>query len=54
MQNQIHMYDDDKTINYHLEVVLLYRLGKLCVPKGELLQLIKESHTSKVAWNFGV
>jgi hypothetical protein len=33
---------------------LLYKLDKLCVPKGEILQLIKEAHTSKVAGHFGV
>jgi hypothetical protein len=33
---------------------LLYKLDKLCVPKGEILQLIREAHTSKVARHFGV
>jgi hypothetical protein len=30
------------------------KLDKLCVPKGEILHLIKEAHTSKVVGNFGV
>lgn len=32
----------------------LYKLDKLCVPKGERLQLIRKAHTSKVAGHFGV
>lgn len=48
------MHDDNIIIDYHLQDGLLYRLDKLCVPKGENLQLIREAHTSKVAGNFGV
>jgi hypothetical protein len=33
---------------------LLYKLDKLCVPKGERLQHIGEARTSKVAGHFGV
>ena len=54
MQSQSHVHDDDNTIDYHLHDGLLYRLDKLCVPKGDHLQLIREAHTSKVAENFGV
>jgi len=32
---------------------LLYRLDKLCLPKGGNLPLIREAHTSKVVGNFG-
>ena len=48
------MHDGDRTVDYHLEDGFLYRLDKLCVPKGERLQLIREAHTSKVARHFGV
>ena len=34
--------------------MFLYNVDKLCVLKVELLQLIRESHTSKVVGNFGV
>ena len=48
------MHDGDSTFDYHLQDGLLYMLDKLCVPKGECLQLIREAHTSKVAGHFGV
>ena len=48
------MHDGDNTVDYHLRDGLLYRLDKLCVPKGEHFQLIREAHTSKVAGHFGV
>jgi hypothetical protein len=35
-------------------MALHYKLDKLCVPKGERLQLIREAHTSKVEIHFGV
>ena len=48
------MHDGNETVDYHLQDGLLYSLDKLCVPKGEHLQLIREAHTSKVTWHFGV
>jgi len=54
LQSQSHVHDGDNTVDYHLQDGLLYRLDKLCVPKGEHLQLIREAHTSKVAGHFGV
>ena len=54
MQSQSHVHDGDNTVDYHLQDGLLYMLDKLCVPKGERLQLIREAQTSKVARNFGV
>lgn len=48
------MHDGDNIIDYHIQDGLLYMLDNLCVPKGERLQLIREAHTSKVAWHFGV
>lgn len=34
--------------------MLPYKVDKLCVPKGERLQLIGEAHTSKIVGNFGL
>ena len=48
------MHDGDNIIDYHLQDGLLYRLDKLCVLKVDQLQLIRETHTSKVVRNFGV
>jgi hypothetical protein len=41
-------------VDYHLQDGLLYKMGKLCVPKEERVQLIREAHTSKVVGHFGV
>jgi hypothetical protein len=54
LQGQIHIDEGDKKSNYHLQNGLLYKVDKLCVPKGERLQIIKEAYTSKVARHFGV
>ena len=48
------MHNGENTIDYHLQEGLLYRLDKLCVPKGEHLQLIRDAPTSKVAGHFSV
>ena len=48
------MHEGGNIVNYHIHDGLRYRLDKLCVPKGEQLQLIREAHTSKVAGHFGV
>lgn len=48
------MHDVDSIIDYHPHDGLLYKLDKLCVPKGERLQRIREAHTSKVIGHFGV
>lgn len=48
LQGQSNVKDDDNKDDYHLQNELLYRMEKLCVPKGERLQLIREDHTSKV------
>jgi hypothetical protein len=54
LQGQIHIEEGDGNDGYHFQNGLLYKLDKLCVPKGERLQLIGEAHTSKVAGHFGV
>jgi hypothetical protein len=48
LQGQIHVEEGDDKDNYHLHSDCLYKLDKLYVPKGELLQLIREAHTSKI------
>ncbi|KAH9322556.1 hypothetical protein KI387_017195, partial [Taxus chinensis] len=47
--------DEKKGIeDYYLKDRLLYRWGKLYVPKEERLLLMREAHTSKVVGHFGV
>jgi hypothetical protein len=48
------MEEGDGKVYYHFNNGLLYNLDKLCVPKGERLQLNKEAHISKVAGHFGI
>ena len=51
-KGQDHEEDDDNKVNYFLQDGLLYKLGKLCVPKGERIQLIKEGRMFKVTGLF--
>lgn len=37
LYSQIHVHDGVNTIDHHLKNGLLYKLDKLCVPKGEWL-----------------
>ena len=43
-----------KVDNYHLQGKLLYHLGKLCIPTGERVHVIRKAHTSLVSGHFGV
>ncbi|KAF8404286.1 hypothetical protein HHK36_009168 [Tetracentron sinense] len=52
--NQWLKEDCDIVDGYHLEDDLLYKDGKLCVPKDSRLKLICEAHTSLLAGHFGV
>ena len=54
LQGQVHIEEHDNKADYHFYNGLLYNLDKICVPKGERLQLIREAHTSMVARHFGV
>ena len=54
LQGQIHIEEVDNKDDYHFQNGLLYKLDKLCVPKGKRLQLIKTAHTSKDMGHFGV
>ena len=35
-------------LNYHLHNNLLYHLGKLCIPQGERINIIREAHSSLI------
>jgi hypothetical protein len=41
-------------LDYHLHNNLLYHLGKLCIPQGERINIIREAHSSLIAGHFGV
>ena len=53
LQGQVCIEEGDNKTKSHLQDGLLYKLDKLYVPQGEILQLIIEGHTSKVAGHFG-
>ena len=41
-------------LNYNVKDQLLYHLGKLCIPKTERVNIIREAHTSLISGHFGV
>jgi hypothetical protein len=41
-------------LDYHVHDNLLYHLGKICIPQGERINIIRESHSSLIAGHFGV
>jgi hypothetical protein len=41
-------------LDYHVHNNLLYHLGKLCIPQGERINIIREAHSSLIAGHFGV
>ena len=40
--------------NYHMHNNLLFHLGKLCIPQGERLSVMREDHSSLISGHFGV
>ena len=34
--------------------IFLYNLGKLCIPRDERVNIIREAHTSLISGHFGV
>ena len=40
--------------NYHLQGKLLYHFGKLCIPIGERVHVIREADTSLMPCHFGI
>jgi len=41
-------------LDYHLRDNFLYHFGKLCIPRGERVNIIREKHTSLIAGHFSV
>jgi hypothetical protein len=41
-------------LDYHVHDNLLYHLGKLCIPQGERINIIRETHSSLIVGHFGV
>ena len=39
---------------YHLHKNLLFHLGKLCIPQGERLSVMREAHLSLIVGHFGL
>jgi len=54
LYSQSHVHDDNRTIHYHLEERLVYRLDELYAPKIKKVQLIREAQRSKVVGQFGL
>ena len=40
--------------DYHMHKKNLFHLGKLCIPRGERLSVMREAHSSLIARHFGV
>ena len=40
--------------DYHMHKKLLFPLGKLCIPQGEKLSVMREAHSSLIVGHFGV
>ena len=43
-----------KELDYHVHDKFLYHLGKLCIPQGEGVNIIRKAHSSLIAGYFGV
>jgi hypothetical protein len=41
-------------LDYHVHDNILYHLGKLCIPQGERINIIREAHSSLIVGHFGV
>ena len=41
-------------LDYHVHDKILYHLGKLCIPQGERVNIIRESHYYLIVGHFGV
>jgi hypothetical protein len=41
-------------LDYHVHAKILYHLGKLCIPQGERVNIIREEHSSLIVGYFGV
>ena len=54
MYENLSKVNQSEELDYHVHKILLYHLGKLCIPQGERNSIIRESHTSLIAGHFGV
>jgi hypothetical protein len=43
---------DNQQSNYYMHDSLLYHLGKLCIPRDERVNVIRETHTSLISGHF--
>jgi hypothetical protein len=41
-------------LDYHVHDKLLYHIGKICIPRGERVNIIREAHSSLIAGHLGV
>ena len=41
-------------LDYHVNDKILYHIGKLCIPQGERVNIIREAHSSLIAGHFSV
>ena len=46
--------DENKQSEYYMHDSLLYHLVKLCIPRDERVNVIREAHTSLISGHFGV
>ena len=46
--------NQSEELDYHVHNSLLYHLGKLCIPRGERNNIIREAHTSLIVGHFSV
>ena len=45
---------DNQQLDYYVHETLLYHIGKLCIPRDERVNVIRESHTSLIFGHFMV
>jgi hypothetical protein len=41
-------------LDYHVHDKILYHLGKICIPQGERVNIIREAHSSLIVGHFGI
>ena len=44
----------NEEVNYHVHNNILYHLGKLCIPRDEIINVIREDPTSLIYGHFVV
>ena len=46
--------NQNEELYYHVHNNFLYHMGNLCIPQGEIKNIIREVHTSLITGHFGV